>query len=132
MQTNVTFALGMHAGIKPNIIPQFSQPNGQLAAFGVASGMFFTFSDVALQQAMPLVGIVTAAGISNALRIIKISNNLGDAKSLVTHPSTTTHQRFDEAQRQGMGISQGMLRLSAGIEDADDLIEDLDQALRHA
>ncbi len=65
----------------------------------------------------------------NALKIVKISNNLGDAKSLITHPATTTHQRFNEEQRVGMGISQGMLRLSVGLEDVEDLLEDLQQAL---
>jgi O-succinylhomoserine sulfhydrylase len=66
---------------------------------------------------------------ANALRIIRISNNLGDAKSLITHPSTTTHQRLTEAARLEQGITQGMLRLSVGLEDVDDLIEDLTQAL---
>ncbi|PIO99785.1 O-succinylhomoserine sulfhydrylase [Pleomorphomonas carboxyditropha] len=65
----------------------------------------------------------------NKLGIIKISNNLGDAKSLVTHPSTTTHQRFTEEVRQELGIRQGLLRLSVGLEHADDLIADLEQAL---
>ena len=76
-------------------------------------------------------GKAAAFKVANALRIIRISNNLGDAKSLVTHPSTTTHQRFNEDQRLGMGISQGMLRLSAGIEDPADLVDDLHQALAH-
>ena len=76
-------------------------------------------------------GKAAAFKVANALRIIRISNNLGDAKSLVTHPSTTTHQRFNEEQRIGMGIGQGMLRLSAGIEDVEDLLEDLQQALAH-
>jgi O-succinylhomoserine sulfhydrylase len=76
-------------------------------------------------------GKANAFKVANALRIIRISNNLGDTKSLVTHPSTTTHQRFNEDQRQGMGIGQGMLRLSAGVEDVEDLIGDLNQALAH-
>jgi len=67
--------------------------------------------------------------VANALQVIRISNNLGDAKSLVTHPSTTTHQRLSEETRLGLGITQGMLRLSVGLEDADDLAEDLTQAL---
>jgi len=77
-------------------------------------------------------GKAAAFRVANALRIIKISNNLGDTKSLVTHPSTTTHQRFNEEQRLGMGITPGMLRLSCGVEDVQDLIEDLTQALEHA
>ena len=77
-------------------------------------------------------GKAGAFRVANALRITRISNNLGDTKSLLTHPSTTTHQRFDEGQRLGMGIRPGMLRFSAGIEDPDDLIEDFLQALDKA
>ncbi|WP_417606086.1 O-succinylhomoserine sulfhydrylase [Primorskyibacter flagellatus] len=65
----------------------------------------------------------------NALEIIIISNNLGDAKSIVTHPATTTHQRLTEEQRAELGISRGLIRLSVGIEDPQDLIDDLLQAL---
>jgi O-succinylhomoserine sulfhydrylase len=66
----------------------------------------------------------------NALKIFKISNNLGDAKSLVTHPSTTTHQRLSPAQRAELGIFDRSVRLSIGLEDVEDLKADLDQALR--
>jgi O-succinylhomoserine sulfhydrylase len=65
----------------------------------------------------------------NALKIARISNNLGDAKSLVTHPATTTHQRLAPEARAELGISEGFIRFSAGLEHADDLIEDLAQAL---
>jgi O-succinylhomoserine sulfhydrylase len=65
----------------------------------------------------------------NALRLIKISNNLGDAKSLVTHPATTTHQRLGPQVRAELGISDGMLRLSAGLEAYADLAADVDAAL---
>ena len=68
----------------------------------------------------------------NALDIIDISNNLGDAKSLITHPATTTHQRLSDEEKASLGISEGLVRLSVGLEDADDLIEDLDQALNAA
>ena len=68
----------------------------------------------------------------NALKLSKISNNLGDAKSLVTHPATTTHQRLKPEARAELGISEGFVRFSAGLEHADDLIEDLDQALEKA
>jgi O-succinylhomoserine sulfhydrylase len=68
----------------------------------------------------------------NALKLSKISNNLGDAKSLVTHPATTTHQRLSPQARAELGISEGFIRFSAGLEHADDLIEDLDQALERA
>jgi O-succinylhomoserine sulfhydrylase len=65
----------------------------------------------------------------NALQISRISNNLGDAKSLVTHPATTTHQRLTPEARAELGISEGFVRFSAGLEHADDLIEDFEQAL---
>jgi O-succinylhomoserine sulfhydrylase len=65
----------------------------------------------------------------NALQISRISNNLGDAKSLVTHPATTTHQRLTPEARAELGISDGFIRFSTGLEHADDLIEDLAQAL---
>jgi O-succinylhomoserine sulfhydrylase len=67
--------------------------------------------------------------LEQALQLIDISNNLGDAKSLMTHPATTTHQRLSPEARAALGISDGMVRLSVGLEDADDLCEDLDQAL---
>ncbi len=65
----------------------------------------------------------------NALEIIKISNNLGDAKSIATHPATTTHQRLSQEQKDLLGITPGMIRLSVGLEDAGDLIADLKNAL---
>ncbi|MDZ7907308.1 MAG: O-succinylhomoserine sulfhydrylase [Gemmobacter sp.] len=65
----------------------------------------------------------------NALEIIKISNNLGDAKSIATHPATTTHQRLPQDQKDSLGITPGLIRLSVGLEDADDLIADLKRAL---
>jgi O-succinylhomoserine sulfhydrylase len=61
----------------------------------------------------------------NALRIVTISNNLGDAKSIVTHPATTTHQRLSDDQRARLGITRGLVRLSVGLEDPEDLIADL-------
>jgi O-succinylhomoserine sulfhydrylase len=68
--------------------------------------------------------------VMNNLRIVAVSNNLGDSKSLVTHPATTTHMRIGAAERARLGISDGVVRLSVGLEDTDDLIADLDQALR--
>jgi O-succinylhomoserine sulfhydrylase len=65
----------------------------------------------------------------NALKLIRISNNLGDAKSLVTHPATTTHQRLGPQVRADLGISDGLLRISAGLEAWDDLAADVDAAL---
>ncbi|MGH7034029.1 MAG: O-succinylhomoserine sulfhydrylase [Stellaceae bacterium] len=65
----------------------------------------------------------------NALKLARISNNLGDSKSLVTHPATTTHNRLKPEDRQALGISDALVRFSVGLEDPQDLIEDLDQAL---
>lgn len=66
---------------------------------------------------------------ANALELILYSNNLGDTKSLICHPATTTHQRLDEAFRQELGITAGLLRLNVGLENVEDLIADLEQAL---
>ena len=66
-----------------------------------------------------------AFAFSNALSVVKISNNLGDAKSLITHPATTTHQRIGPEARAESGIGDGMLRLSCGLEDVEDLIDDV-------
>src|SRR6202789_1848579 len=68
----------------------------------------------------------------NALKLSRISNNLGDSKSLVTHPATTTHQRLKPEARAELGIGEGFIRFSAGLEHADDLIEDLQTALERA
>lgn len=68
----------------------------------------------------------------NALEIALISNNLGDAKTIVTHPATTTHQRLSADQRAALGISDGLVRLSVGLEDSADLTDDLLQALKEA
>ena len=70
--------------------------------------------------------------VLNAMRIILISNNLGDAKSIATHPATTTHQRLPEAQKRVLGITPGLIRLSVGLEDPADLIADLRRALAAA
>jgi O-succinylhomoserine sulfhydrylase len=77
-------------------------------------------------------GQEAAFSFLNALEIIIISNNLGDAKSIITHPATTTHQRLSEEQRQALGITRGLVRLSVGLEDPDDLIADLLAALAAA
>jgi O-succinylhomoserine sulfhydrylase len=65
----------------------------------------------------------------NGVGLIDISNNLGDTKSLITHPATTTHQRLSKEERAQMGISEGLIRLSVGMEDPDDLKDDLQSAL---
>jgi O-succinylhomoserine sulfhydrylase len=67
--------------------------------------------------------------LMNALKVILISNNLGDAKTLIAHPATSTHQRLADDIKRDMGITPALLRLSVGLEHAGDLIRDLDQAL---
>ena len=74
-------------------------------------------------------GKETAFRFLKGLRLIKISNNLGDMKSLITHPETTTHQRLTPAERTELGIGSGLVRLSVGLEDTEDLKEDLSAAL---
>ena len=97
--------------------------------------------DLALRQMRDGGSLVTlnvagdrarAFNVLDALRVFDISNNLGDSKSLATHPATTTHQRFTPEQRAEIGIFDNTVRLSIGLEDEADLIEDLDQALRRA
>ncbi|MDQ2804499.1 MAG: PLP-dependent transferase, partial [Pseudomonadota bacterium] len=77
-------------------------------------------------------GKPAAFRVMNALRLIAISNNLGDSKSLATHPATTTHLKIGADERVRLGITDGVIRLSVGLEDAQDLIEDLDQSLTTA
>lgn len=80
----------------------------------------------------PKGGKDAAFRLADALAIIAISNNLGDAKSIISHPATTTHQRFSDEDRREMDIMPGLLRLSVGLEDAEDLIADLSFALDRA
>jgi O-succinylhomoserine sulfhydrylase len=70
-----------------------------------------------------------AFAMLNRLGIVSISNNLGDAKSIATHPASTTHQRLPEAQKAALGITPGLVRLSVGLEDCDDLVDDILAAL---
>ncbi len=77
-------------------------------------------------------GKEAAFRLQNALRIVKISNNLGDAKSIITHPPTTTHFRIGPEARAELGITDGMLRLSVGLEDQNDLLADLEAAVAAA
>ncbi len=77
-------------------------------------------------------GKAAAFRVLNACNIASISNNLGDAKSIVTHPATTTHQRLTPEARAELGISDGFIRFSTGLEHPDDLIEDLTAALDKA
>jgi O-acetylhomoserine/O-acetylserine sulfhydrylase-like pyridoxal-dependent enzyme len=70
-----------------------------------------------------------AHGLLDALTLVDISNNIGDSRSLMTHPASTTHSGLSEEVRADMGITEGMLRLSIGLEDPDDVIADFDAAL---
>ena len=65
----------------------------------------------------------------NAIEVGLISNNLGDAKTILTHPATTTHQRLTDEQRNALGITAGLVRISVGIEEGADLIQDFESAL---
>ena len=82
--------------------------------------------------ALDLGGKAKAFAFLDALKLFDISNNLGDAKSLATHPLTTTHRAMAEADRQAIGVTPGLVRLSVGLEDVDDLWRDLEQALASA
>jgi O-succinylhomoserine sulfhydrylase len=88
-----------------------------------AAGPIFSFEVEGREQAFVLL---------NALRLIDISNNIGDARSLMCHNASTTHYSVSAEARAEMGVSEGMLRLNVGLEDPDDVIEDLDQALTQA
>ncbi len=96
-------------------------PQNALARKQMAGGGGVVTFEVANKEA--------AYRLENALELIDVSNNLGDAKSLITHPATTTHQRLSPEARAGLGVTEGMLRLSVGLEDPADLCEDLAQAL---
>jgi O-succinylhomoserine sulfhydrylase len=74
-------------------------------------------------------GRAEAFAVLNRLRLIKISNNLGDSKSLITHPASTTHSKIAPAERLAVGITEDLLRISVGLEDVEDLVADLGQAL---
>ena len=74
-------------------------------------------------------GKKAAFRFQDALKLVRISNNLGDAKSLITHPATTTHQRLTPAQRAEIGVTDGLVRLSVGLEHPDDIVEDVLGAL---
>ncbi len=97
-------------------------PQAELARRQMAAGSTLVSFEVA-------GGKAGAFRFLNALSIIRISNNLGDTKSLVTHPATTTHQRLKPEMRAELGITDGLLRLSVGLEAPADLMRDIDRAL---
>lgn len=119
----VAKALEGHAKLNKVIFPALaSHPQHALAMEQMGSGGTLVTFDIA-------GGKEAAFRFMNALTIAKISNNLGDAKTIATHPATTTHQRLPQDQKDALGITPGLIRLSVGLEDADDLIADLLQAL---
>ncbi len=116
-------ALGGHPALSRLIYPGLpDHPQHALAARQMETGGTILSLELA-------GGKAAAFRFLDALEIVLISNNLGDAKSLVTHPATTTHQRLTPAQRDALGISDGLVRLSVGLEDPADLIADLRHAL---
>jgi cystathionine gamma-synthase/O-succinylhomoserine sulfhydrylase len=102
-----------------------SHPQHDLAAKQMRTGgtIFSIVLDGGREQAWTML---------DALELIDISNNIGDSRSLMVHPATTTHSSIGEEARAAMGIGEGMIRMSVGLEDPDDVIEDLDQALHKA
>ena len=118
--------LAEQPGVRRVLYPfRHDHPQAALARRQMTGGGTLVSFDVA-------GGKEAAFALANALEIVKISNNLGDAKSLVTHPATTTHQRLTPEARAALGIGEGMLRLSVGIEDCDDLLYDLERGLSAA
>jgi O-succinylhomoserine sulfhydrylase len=115
--------LSAQTGVTRVLYPGLSShPQHELAMKQMKAGGSIVSFDVA-------GGKPAAFRVLNALELIDISNNLGDAKSLATHPATTTHQRVPADERARMGIGEGLLRLSIGLEDTEDLKEDLSRAL---
>lgn len=114
------------SGVTKVLYPgRHDHPQAQLAAKQMPGGGQMVTFEVAGGKAGAFKAI-------NAMRLIKISNNLGDAKSLVTHPATTTHQRIGPEARAELGITDGMIRLSVGLEAFEDLAEDLTAAAASA
>jgi O-succinylhomoserine sulfhydrylase len=122
--TKVADALAAHPKVSRLIYP--GRPDHPQAAL-VAKQMRGGSSLVAFEVAGSKKG---AYAFQDALKLVRISNNLGDAKSLITHPASTTHHRLKPEQRKELGITEGMVRLSCGLEHPDDLIEDVTNALK--
>ncbi|VVT32779.1 O-succinylhomoserine sulfhydrylase [Rhizobium sp. EC-SD404] len=121
--TRIADALDDRKGVNRVIYPgRADHPQADIIAKQMTGGSTLIAIDVD-------GGKEASFAFQNALEIIRISNNLGDAKSLITHPATTTHKNLAEEDRLELGIGAGTLRLSVGLEDTDDLIEDIDRAL---
>ena len=118
--------LAGHAGVARLIYPgRADHPQAELIARQMTGGSTLICFDLK-------GGKKSAFAFENALETILISNNLGDSKSLITHPATTTHKNLTDAARAELGIADGTLRLSVGLEDVSDLIDDIDAALKAA
>jgi O-succinylhomoserine sulfhydrylase len=104
-------------------LPSHSQHNLFMRQMAAAGPIFSFEVDGGRKQAHALL---------DALELVDISNNIGDSRSLMTHPASTTHYGVVEEKRLEMGVTEGMLRLNVGLEDPTDVIDDLDQALRAA
>jgi O-succinylhomoserine sulfhydrylase len=101
-------------------LPSHPQHNLAMSQMSACGPIFSFILDGGRQQAY---------GLLNALELIDISNNIGDSRTLMTHPASTTHHSIGSDARETMGVDEGMIRINVGLEDAQDLIDDLDQAL---
>ena len=118
--------LAGHAGVARVVYPgRADHPQAEIIARQMSGGSTLICFDIA-------GGKERAFAFLDGLDIVKLSNNLGDAKSLITHPATTTHKNLSEEAHAAVGIGGGTLRLSVGLEDVDDLIDDIDRALARA
>jgi O-succinylhomoserine sulfhydrylase len=121
--TRVADALAAHPKITRLIYPgRKDHPQADVAARQMKAGSTLVVFEIK-------GGKEAAFRFQDGLKLVRISNNLGDAKSLITHPATTTHQRIGPAVRAELGITDGMVRLSCGIEHPDDILEDVLTAL---
>ncbi len=119
-------------------IAQFLEQDKKVARVlypGLLSHPQYAIAKKQMEHGGPLIAFELKGGRQaafkclNRLQLIDISNNLGDAKSLITHPASTTHSNIETKQRKALGISDGLLRFSVGLEDIEDLLRDLNQAL---
>jgi O-succinylhomoserine sulfhydrylase len=118
----VTGALGSHTAVRRVVFPgRPDHPQANLIAAQMSGPGNVVAFDLGTRE--------RAWAFLDALGIIDISNNLGDAKSMATHPSTTTHRSMSESERLEIGLTEGWVRMSVGLEDAEDLAEDVLQAL---
>ena len=104
-------------------LPSHPQHNLAMSQMSACGPIFSFILDGGRKQAMALL---------NAIELVDISNNIGDSRSLMTHPASTTHSGLTEEARDDMGVKEGMLRINIGLEDPADIIDDLDQALKVA